>query len=757
MEILMKSRNLSLIKRFFTLVLSSFMLLGACAIVGAAADNNVGAYGIGAYKTGEYYKFTQSESKKAKLVSVGESGELVYADYDGKGGNLIDFSYAGYKHGNEPIPDVKVVKTIDANYRTNHTALIQSAIDEVAALPLEERGAILLKAGKYTITDTIRINASGIVLRGEGQGEDGTVIYDARTKTNVVSLEIKGGGYYTLVSKTKTSLVDDYVPMGSTTLKLSDVSVYKVGDSVGVTCTPNNLWVQTLGMDVIPQNSDKSVKQWNASDFVMTYERWITDIDEANNTVTLNTGIPLTFDSKYYSVTVQGIKDHKDRISECGVENIRFLSHYDQSVVDKNGVYVDENHAWTAVALSNCRNCFVRYVTAKHYGFAAVSVSNNAIAVTVEGCSCLEPVSQITGSRRYAFNMGKCQYTLFKNCYSYESRHDYVLGSKVCGPNVFLDSVAESGNAACEPHFHWSTGTLYDNIHLQGIGKLGYIQLINRGRYGTGHGWACANSVMWNCLAPSLNVGKPQTEQNFAVGVYGIYDIDKAPYLHGYKQFVTPSIVTPNYPETQVFTDSSMHGNGYIESPHNPVDPSSLYKAQLSYRLYGDARANVKPCAPLLQYPAPDDKADNYSLNISGVCDIKAEKVFVWVDGEKHEAVIAHDLNHAFSLTLDLADGYYDICVSQVIDGVESDRCAVRSVLVESKVPYTPPAEETEAEIDDTSEPTDTTVSDNGSENENKTDSKKGSVVLPAVIASACVLIGGIVALFVVKKRGKNK
>src|SRR6266545_2625905 len=50
-------------------------------------------------------------------------------------------------------------------------AVIQSAIDEVSALPLDAngfRGAVLLTAGTYEIAGSVTIRASGVVLRGEG-------------------------------------------------------------------------------------------------------------------------------------------------------------------------------------------------------------------------------------------------------------------------------------------------------------------------------------------------------------------------------------------------------------------------------------------------------------------------------------------------------------------------------------------------------------------------------------------------------------
>jgi hypothetical protein len=44
------------------------------------------------------------------------------------------------------------------------------------------RGALLLTAGVYPISDSVSINASGIVMRGVGNGTNGTVLYSTSTK-----------------------------------------------------------------------------------------------------------------------------------------------------------------------------------------------------------------------------------------------------------------------------------------------------------------------------------------------------------------------------------------------------------------------------------------------------------------------------------------------------------------------------------------------------------------------------------------------
>jgi len=57
--------------------------------------------------------------------------------------------------------------------RGNDADRIQGAIDRVSALAPDKkgfRGAVLIKRGRYELDKPLRIAASGVVLRGEGEG-----------------------------------------------------------------------------------------------------------------------------------------------------------------------------------------------------------------------------------------------------------------------------------------------------------------------------------------------------------------------------------------------------------------------------------------------------------------------------------------------------------------------------------------------------------------------------------------------------------
>src|SRR5262245_7701838 len=112
-----------------------------------------------------------------RFVYPGPDGKLVY-DTDARGNRIPDFSHAGYMSGAEPIPDVPV-RVVVPPAKGDSTARIQAAIDYVANQKPDAsgiRGAVLLLTGQHEVVGQLRITASGVVLRGQGSGKDGTLL-----------------------------------------------------------------------------------------------------------------------------------------------------------------------------------------------------------------------------------------------------------------------------------------------------------------------------------------------------------------------------------------------------------------------------------------------------------------------------------------------------------------------------------------------------------------------------------------------------
>ena len=119
----------------------------------------------------------QDIAPTTSLVYPGAGGKLVYVP-DSLGNKIPDFSNAGYKGGGVAIPYVTIKETVWP-VRGDNSTNIQAAIDRVSSLPLDAsgfRGTVLLKMGYYNLEKPLYIKASGVVLRGEGMGETGTIL-----------------------------------------------------------------------------------------------------------------------------------------------------------------------------------------------------------------------------------------------------------------------------------------------------------------------------------------------------------------------------------------------------------------------------------------------------------------------------------------------------------------------------------------------------------------------------------------------------
>jgi hypothetical protein len=497
----------------------------------------------------------QASSDGNRLVYRGEDGKLAYTS-DFRGNRIPDFSYAGYKGGGVPIPHVPVAVTVGPGDGDDE-ARIQEAIDCVSKLEPDRdgfRGTVLLREGTYRISGTLRIQASGVVVRGAGKNENGSVLVATGTGRRAL-IEVRGENDIRMESTTGRTVKDLYVPVGSRTFHVNSTADLSVGDTIVVRRYGNRAWISEIGMDRItprPGNPQET-KQWQP--FHLDFERTIIEID--GNRVTIDAPIVCAIEQQWGGGEIFQYVDV--RISQVGVEHLRLVSEYDESVrADYRGeeYAADEEHAWDAVVFHNVRDAWAQHIETFHFADSGFLAGKGAKWITVQDCSVLDPVSTLTGGRRYSFKIDG-QLVLMQRNYTERARHGLAVNSRVCGPNVFLDSAAVLQYNWSEPHHRWSVGGLYDNIESP-------IAIQDRQYLGTGHGWAGANYVLWNSRGRFI-VQKAPTAQNYAIGQVG-------------EQF--PGNFTPRV-------------EGYVESRGQHVEPRSLYLSQLEDRLGKQAIDNL--------------------------------------------------------------------------------------------------------------------------------------------------------------------
>ena len=262
---------------------------------------------------------------ESSILFHNNSDQLVYVS-DTDGNHIPDFSYVGYKNGEEALPNVAVVRQISPVAGDN-TAHIQAAIDEVEALSLNangHRGALLLSPGEYSVSGELIINSSGVVLRGSGDGEDAALntiiigagnIPDERTLIRIGTNNKSGFGGQ--VAGTRQDIVSPYIPAGSRTIEVADASVYNIGDNIIIKHPSTAAWIEAVDNGGVGTDAP-----WEPNTINLVFNRHITNIE--GNKIQVATPIYDVLDrslSQSYVYTYNG----NSQLKECGIENLRIF------------------------------------------------------------------------------------------------------------------------------------------------------------------------------------------------------------------------------------------------------------------------------------------------------------------------------------------------------------------------------------------------------------------------------------------------
>jgi hypothetical protein len=436
------------------------------------------------------------------------SGHLI-SKPDALGNRILDQSGVGFGGGTVPLPATNIVpvKIVVTPVAGDNVSNIQAAINYVSALPLDTngfRGAVLLSNGVYQCASQIKISASGIVLRGQSSATNGSGVVLEATATNQYTLiEITGSG--SASSGTTHTITNLYVPAGARSFFVDDASGLAVGSEVYVRRVATSNWISDLGMNLLGPPPDVP---WTVSDYMMDMDRVITHIE--GNHIFLDAPITCAIDALHYTNGTIRPFTWSGRITNVGLEHIFGKSDY-------FGSNTNETHGWTFIQFDKVVNGWVRDVNEQYFGYSCVNLNSGDKFITVQDCSALDPVSIITGGRRYAFTLNDAPYCLVKNCYTRQDRHQFVTESVTMGPIVFVDGTSDSAHAEAGPHQRWATGILWDNITVHG----GNNDIQNAGNYGTGHGWEGANCVIWNNAASGFIVQNPPGANNWLIGSVG--------------------------------------------------------------------------------------------------------------------------------------------------------------------------------------------------------------------------------------------
>jgi len=405
-----------------------------------------------------------------------------------RGRFLHDFSYAGYRRGERPIPDVKGPLFIVAPGEDDRTGAIQAALDRAAK---RGGGVVKLPPGLLRVDGILQIHGSGVVLRGAGAKKTRLLLGKASGLNGKANLMARGA----VRRGPDLPFARDGANRGKV-VTLRSLGDLRVGDRVALGQVIDDAFRAAHGM----QDYWKfAAGKWRAF-----FRREVTAIDRKRRRVTLD--IPLR-----YSLEVAhqaSLRKESGYLTGVGIEDLSVCN------------AIDFDLAWKAtrvhaIELRDCLDSWVRRVHSfkregvdtrgRHLQSGGIRVRTSA-RITISDCHLQRPQHRGGGGNGYLFEIRQSGEVLTVDCTGREGRHNFIanwdLGTSGC---VWLRCHSAKGWAVfarrgelgfvglSEYHHSLAMACLVDSCRLDDGWKAA-----NRLAESSGAGHTATQCVFWN-------------------------------------------------------------------------------------------------------------------------------------------------------------------------------------------------------------------------------------------------------------------
>lgn len=431
---------------------------------------------------------------------------------DEAGRMLHDFSYAGYRSGEAPVPErvtgvwVDVTAppySADATGVAGATDAIQRAIDDVGR---QGGGTVFLPPGVYRITfptpeanAALRVAHSGVVLQGAGPDKtflflDETV---SRGKALLLVAPAAGMDWYRVIPGTEQLLREDVTAPGSV-LPLAEPPRFAVGDWVAVTHDTTEAWVREHNMAGI----------WPPGRVPgQLFFRRVTAVDSEHRTITIDA--PTRYDLKTRDrARVYAVAAPIEEVGIVGLaigmrENAKAGWGTADHAVPATGAY--DVHGSRAVVLRGVVNGWIQdvatYRPPENRQFHIHSIGIEVVHsrhVTVRRVSVANPQYLGGGGNGYPLVIAG-QDSLFHHVRAMTGRHPITITGGQTNGNVVLGGYISSPvSLASDFHAFLSVANLIDNLTIDGDRFEAGDRSHASGTGGLSHGASTSQSVFWN-------------------------------------------------------------------------------------------------------------------------------------------------------------------------------------------------------------------------------------------------------------------
>ena len=486
-----------------------------------------------------YQKFVEAKEKGAEPI-------------------LPDFSYSGYRYFNKPVPDVAHpifdVTTYGAipNDDLSDQKAIQAAIDAAEA---NGRGVVFFPPGEFLVNtdvdnnESIYIRSSNIVLRGSGSRKGGTVI---RQQLPAVPVRYMFRFKPSDVRYKRLTRITDSAERETFWLTVADASRLKVGQWIRIYMRSTKAIDELLA----PRSPERRWKKLFDEGITIDEEHSIAEIQ--GNRIRLNEPLHTRVNHAYNWV----VRSY-EYLEEVGVEDISFHGSFREAFVHhKSAIH---NGGWRLLTFNHCVNSWIRRTS-----FISV---NNAINLTRSAAISVYQVTVAGNKGHFGFHSqdsygmwvglsediaGQAPYSTVplidgpKNTRAVPGQHHGVgLGHNSTGNVIYRFDMAP--NQPLDIH---KTDPSYANLY----------DLVNNGRLSGSSGGGVPPHHLRHLVFWNFNHGGDDAHYDF---------------WQGYLRFLHP-IVVGFHGNPVTFNESTLE---VLESNGSPVEPESLFEAQLALRL----------------------------------------------------------------------------------------------------------------------------------------------------------------------------
>lgn len=536
---------------------------------------------------------------------------------------LQDFSFAGYRCGEEPIPVVvsPVIDVTATPYNADKTgvadatAAIQAAIN---AAGLAGGGVVYLPAGTYRLTvsdeesQALLLNQPGVVLRGAGRGQ--TFLLNATTVMRGKSvIRIQGSnetGFWEAGTHS-TPLAADLL-RSVREIPVVSVNGFAPGDTVVIR--------NTIGDDWINEQKESGWLGFGASLRGLAYRRTVLAVDLATNTLTVDA--PIRYALKLRD-SARVVRLAAAPLAGVGMEDFSFgnVQHPGTSWLEDDyltpGTPGHDVHGSYFIRVDNARDSWVRRLSSfqptgntstAHILSGGMSIREST-HVTVEDCNFQRPQYGGGGGNGYLFLLANSAEVLLQRCEARFSRHGFSISGIGASGNVLHDCLdADTGRATgntgsyntsgsgSDLHRHFSQAILFDRC----TGENSWFEARYR-PHGTDpkHNLTGVHTVFWNTRGLGTSGGavvrSEQARHGYVIGTWGNRS----------------GVDRPRAAVSRTDPIDHLEGQGLGET----LVPQSLFLDQRALRLGPDFQL---PTSPILPHPADTVEIHPVGFTIAG-------------------------------------------------------------------------------------------------------------------------------------------